>query len=228
MLWNKKYKYPTSRRKIIDGKRHYEINNEKLPSCTEILNATMPIEKKEKLNQWVEKVGKKESQIIAQRAAHRGTKLHKYLEDYLNNKLNLNLFEDNSREFLMAQQIIENGLKNKLNEIWGIEENLYFPNKFGGAADLIAGDYEGNSAILDFKSSSKARQDSWNEDYYLQVSGYISAHNEVYGTSIDKGVILICTEDNFFQRFIIEGDRLQKYKQMFFERVEQYYSQIKK
>ena len=67
MLWNRKYKYPTSRREIIDGKRHYEINNEKLPSCTEILNATMPIEKKEKLNQWVEKVGKKESQIIAQR-----------------------------------------------------------------------------------------------------------------------------------------------------------------
>ena len=132
------------------------------------------------------------------------------------------MFEDNSKEFLMAQQIIENGLKNKLNEIWGIEENLYFPNKFGGAADLIAGDYEGNSAILDFKSSSKARQDSWNEDYYLQVSGYISAHNEVYGTSIDKGVILICTEDNFFQRFIIEGDRLKKYKQMFFERVDQY------
>ena len=60
MLWNRKYKYPTSRREIIDGKRHYEINNEKLPSCTEILNATMPIEKKEKLNQWVEKVGKKE------------------------------------------------------------------------------------------------------------------------------------------------------------------------
>ena len=46
----------------------------------------------------------------------------------LKNKLNLDLFEDNSKELLMAQQIIENGLKNKLNEIWGIEENLYFPN----------------------------------------------------------------------------------------------------
>ena len=76
------------------------------------------------LSAWILNFPTKESQLIAQKAAHRGTKLHKYLEDYLNNKLNLNLFEDNSSEFLMAQQIIENGLKNKLNEIWGIEENL--------------------------------------------------------------------------------------------------------
>ena len=58
MLWNRKYKYPTSRREIIDGKRHYEINNEKYLLAQKFLNATMPIEK-EKLNRTVEKVGKR-------------------------------------------------------------------------------------------------------------------------------------------------------------------------
>jgi genome maintenance exonuclease 1 len=59
----------------------------------------------------------------------------------------------------------------------------------------------------------------------MQISAYISAHNTVYNTSINQGVILLCTKDNFFQRFIIDGERLKEYQNKFFERVEQYYSQ---
>jgi len=227
MEWNRKYNYPTSTRALFNGKRHYQVNNERLPSVTSILSATMPLEKREGLKRWENKVGKKQAQIIKKEAGTRGTSLHEILEKWVKGKLNLDLLGYNTREKLMADEIIENGLKNKLNVIWGCEETLYFPEKYAGAADVIAGDYEGKSCIIDFKNASKPRQDHWNDEYYLQLSGYIAAHNEVYRTSINQGIILLCTKNNFFQRFIIEGDRLKEYENKFFERVEQYYSQKK-
>ena len=227
MEWNRKYNYPTSTRALFNGKRHYQVNNERLPSVTSILSATMTLEKREGLKRWENKVGKKQAQIIKQEAGNRGVSLHEILEKWIKGKLNLDLLGDNTREKMMADEIIENGLKNKLNVIWGCEETLYFPKKYAGAADLIAGDYEGKSCIIDFKNASKPRQDHWNDEYYLQLSGYIAAHNEVYRTSINQGIILLCTKNNFFQRFIIEGDRLKEYENKFFERVEQYYSQKK-
>ena len=227
MEWNRKYNYPTSTRALFNGKRHYQVNNERLPSVTSILSATMTLEKREGLKRWENKVGKKQAQIIKKEAGNRGTSLHEILEKWIKGKLNLDLLGDNTREKMMADKIIENGLKNKLNVIWGCEETLYFPEKYAGAADLIAGDYEGKSCIIDFKNASKPRQDHWNDDFYLQLSAYIAAHNEVYRTSINQGIILLCTKDFFFQKFIIEGDRLKEYENKFFERVEQYYSQKK-
>ena len=227
MKWNKKYNYPSSTRALFNGKRHYQVNNERLPSVTSILSATMPLEKREGLKRWENKVGKKQAQIIKKEAGNRGTLLHEMLEKWIKGKLNLDLLGHNTREKLMADEIIENGLKNKLNIIWGSEETLYFPGKYAGAADLIAGDYEGKSCIIDFKNSNKPRQDSWNDEFYMQLGAYIAAHNEVYNTSIDRGIILLCTKDNFFQKFIIEGERLKEYQNKFFERVEQYYSQKK-
>ena len=225
MEWNRKYNYPTSTRALFNGKRHYQVNNERLPSVTSILSATMPLEKREGLKRWENKIGKEKAAIIKKESGIRGALLHEILEKWIKGKLNLDLLGDNTREKMMADEIIENGLKNKLNVIWGCEETLYFPEKYAGAADLIAGDYEGKSCIIDFKNASKPRQDHLNDEYYLQLSGYIAAHNEVYRTSINQGIILLCTKDNYFQRFIIEGDRLKEYENKFFERVEQYYSQ---
>ena len=227
MKWNKKYNYPKSMKAILNGRRHYDMNNEKLPSVTTILSATMPLEKKEKLENWRNKLGYKHADMLKREAGIRGKNMHQILEKFLKGQLNLDLLGDNTTEKLMANQIIEKGLKNKLNIIWACEETVYFPGKYAGTADLIAGDYEGKSCIIDFKNASKPRQDHWNDEYYLQLSAYISAHNEVYRTSINQGIILLCTKENFFQRFIIEGDRLKEYENKFFQRVEQYYLQKK-
>ena len=226
MIWNKKYNYLPSTRAISNGRRHYDINNEKLPSVTTILAHTQTAEKKAKLEEWKNKIGRAQAEIIKQEAGNRGNTMHDYLEKYLKGQLNLDLLGDNIKGKIMANEIIENGLRNKLSEIWGCEATLYYPGKYAGAADCI-GIYEGKSTIIDFKNSNKPRQDSWNDDYYMQVSGYIAAHNEVYKTSIDQGIILLCTKDIFFQRFTIEGERLKRYQNEFFERVEQYYSQKK-
>ena len=51
------------------------------------------------------------------------------------------------------------------------------------------------------------------------------AHNTVYGTDISQGVILLCTKENIFQRFIIDGERFRNYQDQFMEKVEQFYSQ---
>ena len=78
--------------------------------------------------------------------------------------------------------------------------------------------------ILDFKQGNKPRKDEWNEDYYLQLGAYSLAHNHVYGTNINQGVILLCTKDLMFQRFIIDSERLKDYQKKFLERVDQYYN----
>ena len=153
MEWNKKYNYPKSTRAILNGRRHYDVNNEKLPSVTTIISATMPLEKKERLERWRNQLGHKQADMIKREAGIRGTNMHEILEKFLLGKLNLDLLGDNTREKMMADEIIENGLKNKLNVIWGCEETLYFPEKYAGAADVIAGDYEGKSCIIDFKNS---------------------------------------------------------------------------
>jgi genome maintenance exonuclease 1 len=150
--------------------------------------------------------------------------MHDYLEKFLLGKLNMDLLGDNTLEKMMADQIIENGLRNKLNEIWGCEATLYYPGKYAGAADCI-GVYENKETIIDFKQSNKPKKEEWISEYFLQLSAYSLAHDEVYGSNITQGVILLCTKDNIFQRFIINGNTLKDYQNQFLEKVEQFYAQ---
>ena len=227
MKWNKKFNYPTSTRALYNGKRLYDVNNEKLPPVTSILESTKPQSEIDSLNRWKQEVGARQAEIISKESRDRGSSMHVFLERFLLGKLNLELLDDNTLEKRMADEIIENGLKNKLEEIWGVEATLYYPGKYAGAADLI-GIYENYESLIDFKQSNKPRKHEWNSNYYMQLGGYILAHNLVYGTNINQGVILVCTKDNLFQRFVIYGQELKEYQNRFLERVEQYYSMIKK
>ena len=223
MKLNTKYNYPKSIRAYYNGQRLYDVNSEKLPSVTTILNATKTEEQKASLLRWRQKIGAKEADHISRQSLNRGSEMHSFLELFLLGKLNLDLLGDNTLERKMADQIIENGLRDKLSEVWGVEATLYYPGKFAGAADLI-GVYENRQTILDFKQGNKPRKDEWNEDYYLQLGAYSLAHNHVYSTHINQGVILLCTKDLMFQRFIIDSERLKDYQKKFLERVDQYYN----
>ena len=123
---------------------------------------------------------------------------------------------------MMAEEVIENGLRNQLTEIWGVEATLHFPNRFAGATDLV-GIYNGKPTILDFKSSTNLKKEEWISDYYIQGAAYCLAHDEVYGTNISQVAILICTKDNLFQKFVVDGERLADYKKIFLDKVQQYY-----
>ena len=227
MKWNKQFSYPKSTKSFISGSRHYDVNREKLPSVTAILSATASEEKKAALKAWKERVGYQEAEKIKKEASSRGSSMHSFIEQYLLGQQNMQLIEEKNQAKKMAQEIIDNGLNGKLTEIWGAEATLHYPKLYAGTADCI-GVYQNQESILDFKQSNKPKIEQFIEDYFLQLSGYILAHNKVYSTRITQGVVLICTVDNLFQSFKIEDEKLIKYEKKFLEKVNQYYEQQSK
>lgn len=222
MKWNKLYKYPKSIREMVEGKRHYAIDDNKLPSVTTILSATQSQEKQDSLKKWIAKVGEEEAERVKNTAATRGTKMHSILEGYIEDKNILDMTEEGGEAHRMANTIIDQGLRD-LDEIWGSEAVLSYQDRYAGATDLC-GIYMGRESIIDFKQSNKPKREEWIDDYYLQSAAYALAHNETYGTEIDQGVILMCTPDCFFQRFIINGRRFREYTEKWKQKVEEYYA----
>ena len=224
MKHNKKFIYPKSQREIINGKRHYDIKAQKLPSVTTILSATQSAEKQASLATWRNRVGEDEATRIVDDAATRGTAMHKILEEYIKGQGYLDLTPTGLNAHNMAIQVIQNGLSN-VTEYYGLEATLYYPGLYAGATDMI-GVHKGQDAIIDFKQTNKPKKREWIEDYCLQLAGYAMAHNFIYKTSITKGVIMMCSKDNYYQEFVIEGTELQKYKHQFLRKVDQYYATI--
>ncbi|MDP7541036.1 MAG: hypothetical protein QGF65_01010 [Candidatus Pelagibacter bacterium] len=227
MKWNNKFIYPKSTRSIINGSRHYNLDGSNLPSVTTILKATQSEEDKAGIAAWKERVGHKEAERIKNEASNRGSSMHSYIEQFLLGKFNLDLLEEENKSKKMAEEIIDNGLKNKLSEVWGAEATVYYPGKYGGTADCI-GVYEGKETILDFKQSNKPKKEEYIEDYFLQLGAYTLAHNTVYNSRITQGAILLCTVDRLFQDFKIEGNELINFQNQFLEKVEQFYNQFRK
>ena len=210
--WNKKFEYPTSTRALIDGKRHYDVGtNEKLPSVTTILSATQSAEKKKKLEEWKQRVGAQTADRIRDVSAMRGTAMHTYLEGYILGENHLDLTSIGREAERMGKVVIESGLGD-LEEVWGSEVTLYYP-----------GLYAGKPAIIDFKQTNKPKQREWIEDYFVQLAAYAMAHNQVYDTKIQSGIILMCSKDCFFQKFEVHDDEFQGYMHQFLRRVDEYY-----
>ena len=222
MKWNNKFNYPKSKRSIEDGYRKYSLGEEKLPSVTTILSITKSDEEKAALANWRERVGFKEANRIKTEASSRGTSMHSYIEDYLRGRINESFFESNEQYKNMAKEIIEKGIDSKLDEIYGIEETLYYPEQYAGTADLI-GVYQGNDVVIDFKQSNKPKKTDYIQDYFLQLGAYTLAHDVVHGTKMKAGIILLCTKDVLFQEFKIEGAELEMYQNLFLGRVKKFY-----
>ena len=221
MQWNQKYDYPKSSRATVDGVRRYLLGEKKLPGVTSILDATRSEEEKAALANWRERTGQKEAEAITKAASSRGSQMHNYLESYLLGRENLSFFDDNEQFKLMAKEIIEKGLNNRLEEIWGVECTLYYPEKYAGTADCI-GVYEGQSCIIDFKQANKPKKAEYIDSWFLQTSAYSLAHNIVYNTNISSCVILVCTVDNLFQEFKIQGPELITYQNLFLGRLKKF------
>ena len=221
MKWNKLYKYPKSKRELLKGDRHYDVNDEKLPSVTTILQATQDADKAEGIKRWTQKVGEAAAKRVLEQAAKRGTAMHSYLEPYIQGGKVLDLRDVGREASAMAETIIDKGF-NDLEEIWGSEVTLFYPNLYAGATDLC-GVYQGRESIIDFKQSNKPKRVEWIKDYKLQMVAYAMAHDQVYNTQIEQGVILMCTPDNFFQKFTVNGREFRELKWEWLGKVNQYY-----
>jgi len=224
MKWNKLYKYPPSTRSLIKGSRHYDVSNEILPSVTTILQATQSGEKKASLAKWRQKVGDNEAEKIRNEAARRGTAMHEYLEYYVRNEKLLDLSDEGQAASSMGQAIINQGFKD-LSEIWGSEAVLFYPGLYAGQTDLC-GIYSGRESIIDFKQTNKPKRIEWIEDYFLQLAAYAMAHDQIYNTCVDQGVILMCSKDGFFQKFTSTGKEFTRYKHKFLRKIDEFYRKM--
>ena len=222
MKRNSSYRYPRTVREMVEGQRHYILNEEKLPSVTTILSATQSAEKRKSLAKWRERVGEAEATRIVDSAGARGTAMHKILEKYILGEGYLDETTVGKQAHNMALQVIQSGLSN-LTEYYGTECTLYYPGLYAGQTDLVA-IHKGEDAIIDFKQTNKPKRREWIEDYCLQLAAYAMAHNFIYKTTITKGVVMMCSKDNYYQEFVIEGAEFQKYKHNFLRRVDEYYS----
>ena len=223
MKHNKKFKYPRTKRELIEGHRHYDINEGqwKLPSVTAILNKTQPAEKREALRKWREAKGEEEATRIVDSSAARGTAMHKILEKYILEDGYLDLTDNGLQAHNMAKQVIERGLCN-VPEFYGSEATLYYPGLYAGSTDLVC-IHKGEDAIVDFKQTNKPKKREWVGDYFLQLGAYGMAHDYVYKTTINKAVIMMCSKDNYYQEFVIQGPEFREAKHNFLKRVTEYY-----
>ncbi len=147
--------------------------------------------------------------------------MHSYLEYMVAGKNLLDLSEEGVEAQKMAEVVRDKGFGD-LEEIWGSEVVLSYPGLYAGQTDLC-GIYQGRESIIDFKQSNKPKREEWIEDYYYQMVAYAMAHDAIHGTQIEQGVILMCTPDLFFQRFLLNGARFRQYKWKWLWRLSEYY-----
>jgi len=220
MIWNKQFKYPGSQRSI---KGEYDITNMLLPSVTTVLNATQPESKRKSLDRWIAKTGEDEATRIKELAGKRGTAMHFYLQKYIDPECKgyMDLTQIGRVAEPMAKKIIEKGMDD-LTEVWGSEVTVYYPGLYAGQTDMC-GIYQGRESIIDFKQTNKPKRREWIDDYFIQLGAYAMAHNFIYDTKIQSGIILMCTKDNLFQKFEVSDKEFVGYQHAFLRKVDEYY-----
>jgi len=200
------------------GKRVYEISSYRLPSVTTILGAT---KNTEFLTKWKAKVGEAEADRIKNVSSARGTSMHKYLESFITDVGYDDLTELGQAAKPMAEKIMEVGLA-PVDEYYGSEVTLHYPGLYAGQTDLVCS-HNGLETVVDFKQANRPKKKEWIEDYYLQIAAYAMAHDYVYGSKIQQGVIMVCTPDLYYQEFKVEGPELRAFKHKFLKRLDMFH-----
>lgn len=194
MKYVPKFEYPPLERVTSESGYRYYIepeNGNHLTSVTTILSETSD---ETWLKEWRARVGDKKANAVSKEATDLGGLVHDRLENYAKG-----IHEEPGSNMIwrmahsMADAVIAKGLV-YVGEVWGIEPALYMPGLYAGTSDLI-GEWKGEPAIIDYKTSKKEKGKIDIKDYAAQLSAYQMAHNNTYGTDIQLGVILMVTRD---------------------------------
>jgi genome maintenance exonuclease 1 len=182
-----------------DGVRFYQTpSGNRYPSITTILSA----QSKQGILEWRKKVGEEQANKISKAAASRGTKLHTYVENYLNNVNAINEMSFIQKE-LFTSILPE---LHKINNIHVQEQKLYSDYlRLAGTVDCI-GEYEGKLSVIDFKTSGKLKKKEWISSYFMQCAAYAIMYEERTGIPINKLVVLIAVEGEDSQVFVEKRD----------------------
>ena len=181
-----------------DGVRYYPIPgaDKYYPSVTSITsfkNAAF-------FAGWRKKVGEDEANRITNRATQRGTAFHSITEDYIKGELNLDKYLENNplsvRMFQSAKDTFD-----RIDNIHCLETFLYSHYLgLAGRVDCIA-EFDGELAVIDFKTSTKEKKEDWVEHYFVQETAYAAMFLERSGIEVKKIVTLIATEEGSIQVF---------------------------
>lgn len=216
MLLTHPYQYKHLHKVASHKGRHYEVGGSRpLPSVTTILDSTAD---KTFLVDWRKRVGEDEATKIIKQSAGIGNQLHLSLENYIKYRT---LPSGNYFARVLANLIIQKGLVH-VDEVWGVEVPVFLTDLYAGTADCI-GVHQGVPAIIDFKNSKQDKTKELIVDYFLQLVAYAEAHNEMYGTDINKGVIMMGCHSGRYQEFIIEGDEFRQYRAIWLTRLYSFY-----
>ena len=216
-----KYNYADLKRQDGAVRLYLTPDGESLPSVTTVLSKTKD---KSGLDRWRKRVGEKTAEKIIADSSRIGTALHLFIEHYVNEHAYKDLTEIGVQAEKMAQVIIDEGLKD-INEVWGSEVHLYLPGKYAGTTDMV-GLYKGRPAIIDFKQTNKPKKREWIQDYLMQLAAYAHAHNHLFNTEIDQGVILMCSRNFIFQRFELTGENFTRALDSFMKKLDLYNKNI--
>ena len=221
MQITQKYNYADLKRQDGDTRLYLTPDGEALPSVTTILGRTKD---KTFLKKWRQKVGEKKAEQIIKDSAQIGTALHLYIERFVNGEQYKDLTKIGIQAEKMAKKIIDESFKD-LTEIWGSEVHLYYPGRYAGTTDMI-GVYKGRPTIIDFKQTNRPKKREWVQDYLMQLSAYAVAHNKLFNTEIDQGVVLMCSRDLTFQRFELLGENFTRATDAFMKKLDLYNESI--
>ena len=185
---------PQLKRKNEDGRRvYYDTEGNRYHSVTNVVGS---IDEKG-LEEWRNAVGEDVANYVSRRAMNLGTKLHTMVETYLYNK-------KNTEKNIFAKAHFDNikPLLQPIANIRGLEEKMCSKDLgLAGTADCIA-EYNGELSIIDFKTSSKKKQEDWILKYFLQTTAYAIMWEEITGDKIDQIVVLITGEDGSREEYI--------------------------
>ena len=218
-----KYDYKDLKKQEGPSRSYLTPDGEALPSVTTILSRTKD---KTFLKEWRARVGEKQAEKIISDSSQIGTALHLYIEHYVNEHAYKDLTDIGIQAGKMAQVIIDHdeGLK-KVSEVWGSEVHLYYPGKYAGTTDMI-GVYDGRPTIIDFKQTNRPKKREWVQDYLMQLAAYAMAHNKLFDTEIDQGVVLMCSRDLLFQKFELKGENFVRAGDTFMKKLDLYLQSI--
>jgi CRISPR/Cas system-associated exonuclease Cas4 (RecB family) len=218
---NKRYPYFTLERETQPtGERMYMTPDGPLPSVTTILSATADTSG---LDAWRAYVGETKANQIRDEATGLGTLMHEHLECHIqeiDRPRGSNIVRQMAKN--MADTIINRGLIH-VDEVWGFEIPLYYPGLYAGTADLL-GQWNGQQAVLDYKTTNKMKTKEQLTDYACQLSAYAMAHNELFGTEINTGVIFMVSRDLKFEEYVFDVDEMKAKTQEWLGRVEKYFA----
>jgi len=181
---------PSLERETIDGVRYYKVpDEEELLRLVSITSVTSHFNR-EIFDNWRKKVGEDEAQKITKAATSRGTDMHSLVENYLYNKDLPPVAPIADFLFKIAKTEL-----NRINNIYALEGSLYSKQLgIAGTVDCIA-EYNGELAIIDFKTSKKPKPREWIEHYFVQCMAYGCMLYELTGISVKKLVIIMACEN---------------------------------